>query len=115
VGTKLTRNLNRSATAKLAENEYARLCGRADAQGVTLSEYVRRLILSDLQYGGESDLLHTVEAEHTRLTLLAAQQGRPLNAATLRDLRTQAILQAPALVEQALRLLRQQRNGWQVE
>ena len=111
MGVKLNRNLSKSATAKLTQNEYLRLCGKADAEGITLSEYVRQLILSDLRPGGESSLLQTVEAEHTRLALLAAQQGKPLNATTLRELRSQAILIAPVLVEQTIRLLKQQRNG----
>jgi len=113
MGVKLNRNLDKSATAKLTLNEYGRLCGKADAQGVTLSEYVRQLILSDLRNISESDLLPSVEAEHTRLTLLAAQQGKPLNATMLRELRSQAILNAPVLVEQTIRILKQQQNGVQ--
>jgi hypothetical protein len=54
-----------------------------------------------------------VEAEHTRLVLIAAQQGKALNATTLRELRSQAILNAPTLVEQTIRILKQQRNGGQ--
>ena len=114
MGVKLSRNLNKSATAKLTLNEYGRLCSKADAQGVTLSEYVRQLILSELATVNESTMLQTVEAEHTRLTLIAAQQGKPLNAATLRELRSQAILNAPVLVEQTIRILKQQRNGGQL-
>src|SRR6478672_6724760 len=110
MGVKLNRSLNKSATAKLTQNEYGRLCGKAEAHGVTLSEYVRQLILSDLQTISESSLLQSIEAEHTRLALLAAQQGKPLNAASLRELRTQAILNAPVLAEQTVRILKQQRN-----
>ncbi len=72
---------------------------------------MRFLVLADLHSLTDDRLLQTVEAEHTRLALLAAQQGKPLNATTLRELRTQAILNAPALVEQTIRLLKQQRNG----
>jgi hypothetical protein len=72
------------------------------------------LVLAELQSVNEQSLLQAVEAEHTRLVLIAAQQGKPLNAATLRELRSQAILTAPTLVEQTARLLKQQRNGNQV-
>jgi len=58
-------------------------------------------------------LLQAVEAEDTRLVLIAAQQGKALNATTLRELRSQAILNAPTLVEQTIRILKQQRNGGQ--
>ena len=68
-------------------------------------------MLAELQSVNEQSLLQAVEAEHTRLVLIAAQQGKPLNATTLRELRSQAILTAPALVEQTSRLLKQQRNG----
>jgi hypothetical protein len=76
-----------------------------------IGEYIRFLILADLQSITDDRLFQTVEAEHTRLALLAAQQGKPLSTATLRELRTQAILNAPALVEQTIRILKQQRNG----
>jgi len=78
-----------------------------------MGEYIRFLILADLQSVTDDRLFQTLESEHTRLTLLAAQQGKPLNAATLRELRSQAILNAPALVEQTIRILKQQRNGGQ--
>jgi hypothetical protein len=78
-----------------------------------VSEYLRFLVLAELHSLTDDRLLQTVEAEHTRLALLAAQQGKPLNATTLRELRTQAIVNAPALVEQTMRILKQQRNGGQ--
>jgi hypothetical protein len=78
-----------------------------------VSEYLRFLVLADLHSVTDDRLLHSVEAEHTRLALLAAQQGKPLNGTMLRELRSQAILNAPALVEQTIRILKQQRNGGQ--
>jgi hypothetical protein len=78
-----------------------------------LSEYLRFLILADLHGATDDRLFQAVEAEHTRLVLIAAQQGKALNVATLRELRSQAILNAPALVEQTIRILKQQRNGGQ--
>jgi hypothetical protein len=39
--------------------------------------------------------------------LLAAQQGKELNAKAVRDLRSQAITTARGLVEQTVRLVRQ--------
>jgi hypothetical protein len=78
-----------------------------------LSEYLRFLVLADLRAATDDRLFQAVEAEHTRLVLIAAQQGKPLNADTLRELRSQAILNAPALVEQTIRILKQQRNGGQ--
>ena len=76
-----------------------------------VSEYLRLLVLADLRSVTDDRLFQTVEAEHTRLALLTAQQGKPLNQATLRELRSQAIVNAPVLVEQTIRLLRQMRNG----
>jgi hypothetical protein len=93
--------------------EHERLERRALECGATTSEYLRRLVLADSQSDTEDRLLQTVEAEHTRLVLVAAQQGKPLSAATLRELRLQAILNAPVLVEQTIRLLKQHRNGGQ--
>jgi len=78
-----------------------------------MGEYIRFLVLADLQSVTDDRLFQTVEAEHTRLVLLAAQQGKALNAATLRELRSQAILNAPALVERTIRILKLQRNGGQ--
>ena len=84
---------------------------RALSQGMRVSEYLRLLVLADLRTVTDDRLFQTVEAEHTRLALLTAQQGKPLNQATLRELRSQAIVNAPVLVEQTIRLLRQMRNG----
>jgi hypothetical protein len=78
-----------------------------------MGEYIRFLILADLHSVTDDRLFQAVEAEHTRLALLAAQQGKPLNATTLHELRSHAILHAPVLVEQTIRLLKQQRNGGQ--
>jgi hypothetical protein len=78
-----------------------------------VSEYLRFLVLADLHTVTDDRLFQAVEAEHTRLALLAAQQGKPLNAGMLHELRTQAILNAPVLVEQTIRILKQQRNGVQ--
>jgi hypothetical protein len=50
----------------------------AASYGLGPSEYLRWLILADLQQKTEDRLWQAVEAEHTRLTLLAAQQGKPL-------------------------------------
>ena len=109
------RNPSRSVSTRLTFPEHGRLERSALECGLTVSEYMRRLVVADSRSSTDDRLLQTVEAEHTRLALLAAQQGKPLNAATLRDLRTQAILQAPALVEQTIRILRQQRHGGQQE
>jgi hypothetical protein len=109
----VTRHLVRFTGARLSESEREALTFRANQCGMRSGEYIRFLILSDLRSVTEDRLLQTVEAEHTRLALLAARQGKPLNQATLRELRSQAILNAPALVEQTVRLLRQQRNGGQ--
>jgi hypothetical protein len=107
----MSRHLPHTLSTKLATSELRSLQSRARLAGLTQSEYVRYLVLADLQSVNEHDLLQAVEAEHTRLTLLAAQQGKPLNAAMLRELRSQAILNAPVLIEQTLRILKQQRNG----
>ena len=104
-----------AAHTRLSQTEHEALARRALLRGMRISEYLRHLVLADLQPLNDHNLIQTVEAEHTRLALLAAQQGKPLNQATLRDLRSQAILNAPALVEQTVRLLRQQRNGGQQE
>jgi hypothetical protein len=107
MAVKLNRNLSKSATAKLAPEEYLKLCAKADVLGMTLSEHVRRLILADLEVANESNLLQTVEAEHTRVVILAAQQGQQLTPQLLKSLRAEAIVRAPALVENTLRLLKQ--------
>jgi hypothetical protein len=107
------RKPSRSVSTRLSFPEYDQLERRALECGLTVSDYLRRLVAADSRSGTDDRLLQTVEAEHTRLALLAAQQGKPLNQATLRDLRSQAILNAPPLVEQTVRLLRQQRNGGQ--
>ena len=107
----MPRQLPHTLSTKIAPSELRSLQSRARLAGLTQSEYVRHLVLADLQSVNEYSLLQTVEAEHTRLVLLAAQQGKPLNATTLRELRSQAILNAPVLVEQTLRMLKQHRNG----
>lgn len=107
----MPRKLPLSVGTKLAIAEHEALCSRALSRGVRVSEYLRFLVLADLHSITDDRLLQAIEAEHTRLALLAAQQGKPLNQATMRELRSQAILNAPALVEQTVRLLRQQRNG----
>jgi hypothetical protein len=61
-----------------------------------------------LQQKTEDRLLQAVEAEHTRLTLLAAQEGKPLTQELLHELRNQAILSAPVHVERTMRLIQQQ-------
>ena len=109
----MSRQLPHTLSTKIAPSELRSLQSRARLAGLTQSEYVRHLVLADLQSVNEYSLLQTVEAEHTRLVLLAAQQGKPLNATTLRELRSQAILNAPVLVEQTLRILKQHRNGGQ--
>jgi hypothetical protein len=109
----MRRKLPHSVGTKLGAAEHETLRLRALSHGVRVSEYLRFLILADLHSITEDRVLQTIEAEHTRLALLAAQQGKPLNAATLRELRTQAILNAPVLVEQTVRILKQQPNGGQ--
>jgi len=109
----MARKLPHTLSTKLASSEPTLLQSRAQLSGLTQSEYLRLLVLAELQSVNEQSLLQAVEAEHTRLVLIAAQQGKALNATTLRELRSQAILNAPALVEQTSRLLKQQRNGGQ--
>ncbi|MGI8960539.1 MAG: hypothetical protein ACR2IV_12390 [Bryobacteraceae bacterium] len=109
----MRRKLPHSVGTKLGAAEHEALVQRALSRGVRVSEYLRFLILADLHSITEDRVLQAIEAEHTRLALLAAQQGKPLNAATLRELRTQAILNAPVLVEQTVRILKQQPNGGQ--
>lgn len=109
----MPRQLPHTLSTKVAPAELRSLQSRARLAGLTQSEYVRHLVLADLQSVNEYSLLQTVEAEHTRLVLVAAQQGKPLNATTIRELRSQAIVHAPVLVEQTIRMLKQQRNGGQ--
>jgi hypothetical protein len=109
----MPRKLPLSVGTKLAAAEHQALCSRALSYGMRVSEYLRFLVLADLHSVTDDRLFQAVEAEHTRLTLLAAQQGKPLSAATFRELRSQAILNAPTLVEQTIRILKQQRNGGQ--
>jgi hypothetical protein len=106
----MTRNLGRYTGTRLSPSEREALTLRANQCGIRVGEYMRFLVLKDLHSLTDDRLLQTVEAEHTRLALLAAQQGKPLNATTLRELRTQAILNAPVLAEQTMHILRQQRN-----
>ena len=105
--------LPHTLSTKLAASELKSLQARAHILGLTQSEYLRLLVLAELQSVNEQSLLQAVEAEHTRLVLIAAQQGKALNATTLRELRSQAIVNAPTLVEQTIRVLKQQRNGGQ--
>ena len=107
MGVKLNRNLNKSATAKLTPEEYLKLCAKADAQRVTLSQCVRQSILADLEPGNQSNLHQTVEAEHIRLIISAAQEGQKLTPQLLKTLRHEAIVRAPAVVENTARLLKQ--------
>ena len=109
----MPKKLPHTLSTKLASSELKLLQSRAQLSGLTQSEYLRLLVLAELQSVNEQSLLQAVEAEHTRLVLIAAQQGKALNATTLRELRSQAIPNAPALVEQTARLLKQQRNGGQ--
>lgn len=109
----MPRKLPHTLSTKLAAPELKSLQARAHILGLTQSEYLRLLVLAELQSVNEQSLLQAVEAEHTRLVLIAAQQGKALNSTTLRELRSQAILNAPALVEQTIRILKQQRNGGQ--
>ena len=107
----MPRKLPHTLSTKLATSELKLLQSRAQLSGFTQSEYLRLLVIAELQSVNEQSLLQAVEAEHTRLVLIAAQQGKALNATTVRELRSQAIVNAPALVEQTARLLKQQRNG----
>jgi len=107
----MARRFSHAAAARLAVAELEALRLRALSNGMRVSEYLRLLVLADLRSVTDDRLFQTVEAEHTRLALLTAQQGKPLNQATLRELRSQAIVNAPVLVEQTIRLLRQMRNG----
>jgi hypothetical protein len=109
----MPRKLPLSVGTKLAAAEHEAICSRALSHGMRLSEYLRFLVIADLDAATDDRLFQAVEAEHTRLVLIAAQQGKALNAMTLRELRSQAILNAPALVEQTIRILKQQRNGGQ--
>ncbi len=109
----MARQLSYAIAARIGDAEREAFRMRALSRGMRVSEYLRVLILAGLNSLSEDRLFQAVEAEHTRLTLLAAQQGKPLNATTLRELRSQAILNAPALVEQTIRILKQQRNGGQ--
>ena len=107
----MTIKLVAAAHTRLSQTEHEALAHRALSRGMRISEYLRHLVLADLQPLSVLNLIQTVEAEHTRLALLTAQQGKPLNQTTLRELRSQAIVNAPVLVEQTIRLLRQMRNG----
>lgn len=100
------RLLSTSATTKLTPDEYQRLCYKAEDHGSTTSEYLRQLIIADL-YVNSQAALQTVEAEHTRLVILAAQQGQKLTPELLKELRNKAILSGPVMAANALRLIRQ--------
>jgi hypothetical protein len=102
----MPRQLAHTVSTKLSSFELNSLRGRAQAVNQTPSEYLRRLVLADQEIT-EDRLLRTVEAEHTRLLILTAQQGKDLNASTVRELRAKATTSARALVEQTLRLVRQ--------
>jgi hypothetical protein len=74
---------------------------------MNVSQYLRFLVVEDLT-AKASNLLQTVEAEHTRLVILAAQRGQELTPLLLRSLRDEAVVRAPALLENTVRLLKQQ-------
>ena len=83
---------------------------RAAHHGLRVSEYLRWVVLAHLEQINEDRLLQTVEAEHTRLILLAAQQGKPLTQELMKELREKAILSAPILMERTMPLVQQQLN-----
>lgn len=103
----MTRRLPHAVATRLAESEHEALQARALSHGMRISEYMRALVLADLHCVNESNLLQAVEAEHTRVVILAAQQGQQLTPQLLKSLRAEVIVRAPALVENTLRLLKQ--------
>jgi hypothetical protein len=96
-----------AAHTRLSQKEHEALGVRALSHGVRISEYLRSLVLADLQSVNDYNLQQTVEGEHTRLVILAAQKGQELTPQLLKSLRAEAIIRAPALVENTLRLLKQ--------
>ncbi len=103
----MPRKLPRSVGTKLAPPEYEALEERARSHGMRMSEYLRFLILADLRSVTGERVFKTIEAEHTRLVILAAQQGKELTPELLRNLRHEAVAKAPTIVEQTIRLLKQ--------
>jgi hypothetical protein len=103
----MPRLLCHTVSTKLSSSELESLRKRAEVVGVTHSEYLRRLVLADQEFVTEDRLLRAVEAEHTRLVILAAQQGQKLTPELITNLRDKATLGASAQVQRTVRLLKQ--------
>ncbi len=102
----MPRTLTITANTKLRALDHEALREKAAACGMNVSAYLRILVLEDLT-SNASNLLQTVESEHTRLIILAAQHGQELTPQLMKSLRAEAIVRAQALVENTLRLLKQ--------
>jgi hypothetical protein len=103
----MQRRLATVVNTRLSTQEHRLLIDRANHHGLRTSEYLRSVILADLEQRQAQTLLQTVEAEHTRLILVAAQQQKRLSEDLIKELRDQAILAAPSMVEKTVRLLEQ--------
>jgi hypothetical protein len=101
------RVLTVTANTNLRAVDHEALREKAASHGMNVSQYLRFLVVEDLT-AKASNLLQTVEAEHTRLVILAAQRGQELTPLLLRSLRDEAVVRAPALLENTVRLLKQQ-------
>jgi hypothetical protein len=104
----MARTLIITTNTKLGAPEHEALREKAASHGMNIGQYLRLLVLEDLTVKPLS-LLQTVEAENTRLVILAAQRGQELTPQLLKSFRAEAIVRAPALLENTLRLLKQQR------
>jgi hypothetical protein len=71
----MSRDLDMEVKTRIAPREHRWLMMRAASHDLRPSEYLRWLILADLQQKTEDRLLQAVEAEHTRLTLLAPSRA----------------------------------------
>jgi hypothetical protein len=102
----MPRILTVTANTKLRPADYEALRQKAASYGLSVGAFLRFLVVEALG-SKDSDLLQAVDSEHTRLVILVAQQGQKLTPELLKSLREQAIVRAPALVANTLRLLKQ--------
>jgi hypothetical protein len=102
----MPRELDITANTNLRAADHEALREKALAHGMNVSQYLRFLVSADLS-ANPMYALQAVEAEHTRLVILAAQQGQKLTPELITNLRDKATVGASAQVQRTLRLLRQ--------
>src|ERR1700742_3371060 len=105
------RQLKRSATAKVTQDEYESLLEAAHRRGQNLSGYIRDLLLVSLRLNPEVRLqmqFSAIGEERIRLIFEAAQKGQKLGSReSLQQVEQEATIAAVELTENRISVLEQ--------